>query len=52
MGPGGGRVAKSPGRLAKFYVRLARGFVDMCQHEKEKAKAVVASPPGRLATTW
>jgi hypothetical protein len=33
VGLGGGR----PGR---FYVSLARGFVDTCLHEKGKAKAV------------
>jgi hypothetical protein len=40
MGLGGGRPAKSPGWPARFYVGLARSFVDMCLHEKGMAKAV------------
>jgi hypothetical protein len=33
-------VGPGSGRLAMFYVSLARGFVHTCLHEKEKAKAV------------
>jgi hypothetical protein len=40
VGLGGVRSAKSHGRSARFYVGLARGFVDTCLHEKGKAKAV------------
>jgi hypothetical protein len=36
----GGRSAKSPTRLARFYVSLARGFMHTCLHEKGKAMAV------------
>jgi hypothetical protein len=37
--PWGGRPATSASRPARFYVGLARGFVDTCLHEKGKAKA-------------
>jgi hypothetical protein len=50
MGPGGGQPAKSPSRSARFYVSLARGFMDTCLHEKGKAKAVENVSGGR--TTW
>jgi hypothetical protein len=50
VGPGGGRLAKSPGRSAMFYVGLAHGFVHMCLHEMGKAKAVENVSGGR--TTW
>jgi hypothetical protein len=40
VGPGGSQSAKSPGRPARFYVGLARGFMPTCLHEKGKAKAV------------
>jgi hypothetical protein len=40
MGSGGGRLAKSHGRPANFCVSLARGFLDMCLHEKRKAMVV------------
>jgi hypothetical protein len=50
MGLGGGRPAKSPGWPARFYVGLARSFVDMCLHEKGMAKAVEKDGGGR--TTW
>jgi hypothetical protein len=40
VGPGGGQPAKSPGRSARFYVGLARGFVHTCLHEKRKAEVM------------
>jgi hypothetical protein len=40
IGPRGGRLAKFPGRLARFYNGLARDFVHTCLHETGKAKAV------------
>jgi hypothetical protein len=40
VGPGGGQLAKSSIQSARFYVGLARGFMDTCPHEKGKAKAV------------
>jgi hypothetical protein len=40
VGPGGGRLAKSPSRLTRFYVGLARGFVDTSLDENGKAKTV------------
>jgi hypothetical protein len=49
-GPGGGGPAKSPGRPARFYVGLACGFVDMCLHEKGKAKAAEKVVGG--LSTW
>jgi hypothetical protein len=50
MGPGGGQPAKSPSPSARFYVSLARGFMDTCLHEKGKAKAVENVSGGRI--TW
>jgi hypothetical protein len=50
VGPGGGRLAKSPGRSVRFYVCLASGFVHTCLHEKGKAKMVEKVGGGR--TTW
>jgi hypothetical protein len=38
------------GRLAKFYVGLAHGFVHTCLHEKGKAKVV--EKVGGDRTTW
>jgi hypothetical protein len=62
VGPRGGGPAKSPGRPARFYVGLARGFVHTCLHEKGKAKAMgkvggdqITWPVGHMArpaTTW
>jgi hypothetical protein len=43
VGPGGGR-------LARFYVSLAYGFMHTCLHEKGKAKAVEKVDGGQ--TTW
>jgi hypothetical protein len=40
MGPGVGRPAQHPGRLARFEVGSAHDFMDMCLHEKRKAKVV------------
>jgi hypothetical protein len=45
-----GRLAKSPPRPARFYVGLARGFVDTCLHEKGKAKVVEEVSVG--LSTW
>jgi hypothetical protein len=39
VGPGGGRLAKSPGRPVRLYIGLACGFVHTRQN-KGKAKAV------------
>jgi hypothetical protein len=49
-GPGGGGPAKSPGWPARFYVSLACGFMDMCLHEKGKAKAT--GKVGGGLSTW
>jgi hypothetical protein len=38
------------GRLARFYVGLAHGFMHTCLHEKGKAKAVEEVSGGRA--TW
>jgi hypothetical protein len=38
------------GQPARFYVRLARGFVHTCLHEKGKATAVEKVGGGQ--TTW
>jgi hypothetical protein len=40
VGPGGGRPARSPGRLGRLYIGLAHGFVHTCLYEKGKAKVV------------
>jgi hypothetical protein len=50
VGPGGGWLAKFPGRPARFYVGLACGFVHMCLHKKGKVKAVEKVGGGQ--TTW
>jgi hypothetical protein len=50
VGPGGGWLAKSLGRPARFYVGLSRGFVHTCLHGKGKAKAVEKVSGGRI--TW
>jgi hypothetical protein len=50
VGPGGGRLTKSPSRPARFYVGLAHGFVHTCLHEKEKAKELEKVSGGQ--TTW
>jgi hypothetical protein len=50
VGPRGGRLAKSPGRPARFYGGLAHGIVQMCLHEKGKAKTVEKVGGGQ--TTW
>jgi hypothetical protein len=50
VGLWGGQPAKSPGRPARFYVGLARGFVHTCLHKKGKDKAVEKVGGGR--TTW
>jgi hypothetical protein len=39
-GPKGRPVAKLLGRLAMFYVGLARAFKDTCLHEEWKAKVM------------
>jgi hypothetical protein len=40
VGPGGGWLAKSRGRPARFYVGLDHGFMHKCLHEKGKDKAM------------
>jgi hypothetical protein len=50
VGLGGGQPAKSPGRLARFYVGLTRDFMHMCLHEKGKAKVAEKVSGGQ--TTW
>jgi hypothetical protein len=43
-------VGLGGGRPARFYVSLSCGFVQMCLHEKGKAKAVEKVGGGQ--TTW
>jgi hypothetical protein len=52
MSPGASRPAQLSGRSPRLYVGSSRDFVEMCLHEKRKAKAVDAVPPSQPAATW